>query len=178
MSEIGEGAPDAKTSGRALVGPSTMTAPDFVLENRFAVTPRFAKEWLTDFRADDGRFFGDATLVHVERHGHTVRRELPTPMGPMRMTVDIAKDDAWTVEGAQHAPDGSVLFRFTIRESVAPEKGGTLHRVAFYLTPVGPGIEAMLPQLVAGWKESLATGFVEIKRELEQASSAGKSAMA
>lgn len=148
--------------------------PDLVIENRFRAPPAFVKAWLTDYRADDGRFFGDPGPIKVEREGHVVRREQPTPMGPLRMTVDIAQDDAWTVEGAQHAPDGHVVFRFRIRETVRPAPEGTLHRVEFAIAPAAKGVEAMMPQLVAGWRASLEKGFELIAREIADAAQSGR----
>lgn len=176
MSNFGERRPDGKMLSRHVSRSVTpMSTPDLVLENRFQAPPAFVKAWLTDFRPDDGRYFGDPNPIKVERRGHTVHREQQTPMGPLPMVVHVAKDDAWSVEGEQRTPDGAVVFRFRLQESVRPNGEGTLHRVEMFLVPVAPGVDAMLPQLVAGWKTNLEKGFEAIAREIAAEARAGKS---
>ncbi|GEM_PF-5941909 len=148
-------------------------APNLVLENRFHAPPRFVKEWMTDYRADDGRFFGDATPFRVVRQGHVVRREQDNPMGLMAMTVDVAAEDRWTVRGDQRDPQGNVLFSFVIRESVRPHGDGTLHRVEMTVTP-SPPLAGALPQMVEQWRASLTAGFGLIEREIAMAAKGGK----
>lgn len=150
-----------------------MSEPDLVLENRFHAPPRFVKEWLTDYREDDGRFFGDPTPFEVRRRGHVIERAQTNAMGRISMVVKVEAEDRWVVDGEQRAPDGSVVFRFHIRESVRPHGDGTLHRVELSVLPEGPAV-AMLPQMVEGWRANLTQGFAAIEREIAMAAKAGK----
>lgn len=149
--------------------------PDIVIENRFEASPEYALAWLTDFRADDGRFFGDEGNVQVERRGNEISRSLTTPFGPMRQTIRV--DPAarrWEGRGEQLDPSGRVLYRFHLAELTEPDARGSRHRVELTIEPEDAQIRGMLPQLLQGWQTTLREGFARIAEEMAASAKAGK----
>jgi hypothetical protein len=149
-----------------------MQSETLIFDNSFDAPPRFVKAWLTDFREDDGRFFGDPHAFRVRREGHVIHREQDNPLGRLAMKVDVAADDRWTVAGEQRKTDGSLAFAFHIEETVAPQGSGTRHMVRLVIEPA-PALLPMLPDLVAGWRSMLTAGFERMKGEIALAARAG-----
>jgi hypothetical protein len=144
------------------------------IENRFEVPPDYARDWLTDFRADDSeRFFGAARPTKVQRKGNEIVREVEEPWGTNKSWITIESPTRWVARGEVHKR-GKVIARGGVVETVRADGKGTLHRAEIDFEPQVFLMKLMMPLMKGKMMGDLRKGFAQMKTAMEAEYNAGK----
>ena len=147
------------------------------VENRFDAPPDFVRDWLTDFRPDDGqRWFEFKAPVQVTRKGNEFHTEGPHPVGYAKGVVVIDSPTAWHATNQfSKTRGGPVIGVGQVRETVRAEGQGTLHRAEITFEPKTLGLKVMFGLMGRSMMDkSMTKGFAKIKQEMEAQYKAGK----
>lgn len=149
--------------------------PYMVLESRFEAPPEYVAQWLTDFRPDDGRWFGRDGALEVHKEGRQTRIEGPHPMGWQKGVLTVETATRWSARTEMlTAKGGSVKAVGHVVETVRPEGSGTLHRADLSMDGKTFGMRLMSTLMKPMVKRELKQGFAKMKAEMEAAYKAGK----
>ncbi|MGQ0535393.1 MAG: SRPBCC family protein [Methanobacteriota archaeon] len=147
--------------------------PSFHVENRFDAPPEYVRDWLTDVRPDDGRFFGETAVMTVTRKGNEIVREHTNSMGLNRIVITIESPTRWRGKFTV-TKGGKLVMTGDLVETVEPEKTGTIHRVRGDIYPQTFSMKVMAPLMMPIMARGVRKGFVVIKKEMEASYKAGK----
>lgn len=139
------------------------------VEVHFAVPPSFAASWLTDFRPDDGkRWFDFRDEATVSRTSTGFRIETTMSIGRSSNEVTIESPTHWTSRGQFFNRKGKPFHVTRLDETVAPDNGGTRHRLQMWVTPqtVRARISLLYGRRFA--VQSLREGFSRMKEAMER----------
>lgn len=150
--------------------------PGFKVDSRFDVPPEYARDWLTDYRPDDGqRYFGDkGPPAKVTRKGNEiVRTNESPPLGFQTATVLVESPTRWTATG-DFKKGGKQTATFRIVETVQAQGKGTAHHVEGMMDGKTFGMRIMLPLMMPMMTKGLREAFAQMKTDMEASHKAGK----